>query len=111
MQSERKAKMPLRKDWDDLNKNGNLGDFCFFDGSDGVTYIAFRYPHQDSKSYPPEYMETYRGEISHVPVTTGEKQEKYWLWDGNREAPTISPSINIVGQWHGFIRNGYLETV
>lgn len=29
-----------------------------------------------------------------------------WDWDGNREAPTFSPSINCQGCWHGYIRNG-----
>lgn len=31
-----------------------------------------------------------------------------WEWDGNREAPTISPSVNCenVCGWHGWIRNG-----
>ncbi len=40
-----------------------------------------------------------------------------WAWDGNKESPTITPSINCVthdedGQptgccgWHGFITNG-----
>ena len=29
-----------------------------------------------------------------------------WEWDGNRENPTFSPSINCGGCWHGFIRNG-----
>ena len=101
--------MPLCKDWDDLNTNGQLGDWCFFEGSDRNTYIAFRYPHPDTKNYPPEYLETYRGEMSHVPVSTGEKQASCWLWDGNRESPTISPSIHIIGSWHGYIRNGKLE--
>lgn len=103
--------MALRNDWDDLNENGVLGDWCFFEGSDGATYIAFRYPHADAKHFLPEYLESYRGELGHVPITTGEKQARYWLWDGNREAPTLSPSIDIVGEWHGFIRNGKLETV
>lgn len=102
--------MALRKDWDDLNTNGRLGDWCFFEGNENDTYIAFRYPHPDVTNSLPEILETYRGEISHIPVTTGEKQPKYWLWDGNREAPTISPSINIIGMWHGYIRNGKLET-
>lgn len=30
----------------------------------------------------------------------------HWTWDGNREAPTFSPSINCSGCWHGYIRNG-----
>lgn len=29
-----------------------------------------------------------------------------WDWDGNREAPTFTPSINCTGCWHGFIENG-----
>ena len=31
-----------------------------------------------------------------------------WDWDGNREAPTFSPSINCEAHcgWHGYIRNG-----
>jgi hypothetical protein len=29
-----------------------------------------------------------------------------WEWDGNRERPTFSPSINCNRCWHGYIRNG-----
>lgn len=32
-----------------------------------------------------------------------------WVWDGNRDAPTFSPSINCLscpGKWHGYIENG-----
>ncbi len=29
-----------------------------------------------------------------------------WDWDGNREAPTFSPSINCGSCWHGYIRKG-----
>jgi hypothetical protein len=29
-----------------------------------------------------------------------------WSWDGNREAPTFTPSINCGGCWHGYLRNG-----
>jgi hypothetical protein len=32
-----------------------------------------------------------------------------WDWDGNRENPTVSPSINCCNGgcgWHGFINNG-----
>ena len=31
-----------------------------------------------------------------------------WDWDGNRDAPTFSPSIDCSGHcgWHGYIRNG-----
>lgn len=29
-----------------------------------------------------------------------------WVWDGNRESPTFSPSIDCKGCWHGYIRAG-----
>lgn len=29
-----------------------------------------------------------------------------WDWDGNRERPTFSPSINCGSCWHGYIKNG-----
>jgi hypothetical protein len=33
-----------------------------------------------------------------------------WQWDGNREKPTITPSIwyHTTPDWHGFVRNGEL---
>lgn len=33
-----------------------------------------------------------------------------WEWDGNREAPTFSPSIDCKGCWHGYIRAGRCVT-
>lgn len=37
----------------------------------------------------------------------GLKPEKAtWIWDGNREAPTFSPSIDCKGCSHGYIENG-----
>lgn len=32
-----------------------------------------------------------------------------WSWDKNAESPTFSPSVNIVGICHYFIRNGNIE--
>lgn len=32
-----------------------------------------------------------------------------WRWDGNAEAPTFSPSVNIVGQCHYFITSGQIQ--
>jgi hypothetical protein len=30
-----------------------------------------------------------------------------WNWDGNRDAPTFSPSVNCgICGWHGYIENG-----
>lgn len=33
-----------------------------------------------------------------------------WAWDGNEDAPTLSPSIHNIGHWHGFLRNGRFES-
>jgi len=39
-----------------------------------------------------------------------------WAWDGNRECPTIAPSVlfqpdcNGGGHWHGFLRAGIWES-
>jgi len=37
-----------------------------------------------------------------------------WLWDGNKENPTLSPSLllykdNHQEHWHGYLRNGVFE--
>jgi hypothetical protein len=29
-----------------------------------------------------------------------------WHWDGNRDKPTLSPSVHHVGHWHGYLRAG-----
>jgi hypothetical protein len=49
-------------------------------------------------------------------VSFRSERRPVWQWDGNREAPTLTPSINIlqmneagkqVGEhWHGWLRNG-----
>lgn len=32
-----------------------------------------------------------------------------WRWNGSRTEPTLDPSVNHVGHWHGWLRNGYWE--
>lgn len=29
-----------------------------------------------------------------------------WEWDGNKEAPTLTPSVHHVGHWHGYLTAG-----
>ena len=36
---------------------------------------------------------------------------RVWGWDGNEDHPTITPSINAVGQWHGWLKAGKLISV
>ncbi|HWA07934.1 MAG TPA: DUF6527 family protein [Opitutaceae bacterium] len=35
---------------------------------------------------------------------------KVWGWDGNEEKPTLEPSIHTIGHWHGYLRNGRLQS-
>ncbi|MBW4708638.1 hypothetical protein KX928_12670 [Roseobacter sp. YSTF-M11] len=32
-----------------------------------------------------------------------------WNWNGSLSEPTLNPSINHVGHWHGWLRDGYWE--
>ena len=49
--------------------------------------------------------------MNHVIYTDSRAQPNghKWTFDGNHEAPTFNPSINIVGQCHYFIRAGRIE--
>lgn len=55
--------------------------------------------------------------IHTLPVNTKEEIGKpVWTWDGNREAPTLSPSIlthgsenGLYSRCHSFLRNGVFE--
>jgi hypothetical protein len=51
------------------------------------------------------------GSVGCIPVTIGEKVEKAWLWDGNLESPTLTPSIQKCEgcRWHGFLKAGVWE--
>lgn len=47
-----------------------------------------------------------------LPIGLATKPEKVdgratWRWDGNRAAPTLSPSIHHIGHWHGYLRAGF----
>ncbi len=33
-----------------------------------------------------------------------------WSWNGAYDVPTLEPSVNHVGHWHGWLRNGIWES-
>jgi len=43
-----------------------------------------------------------------LPIKVGEKVAEHWQWDGNEDAPTITPSIHVLEHWHGWMKNGEL---
>ncbi len=46
--------------------------------------------------------------VIRLPVVKDVKLPKHWHWDGDREVPTLDPSIHTLGVWHGYIRKGAL---
>lgn len=46
------------------------------------------------------------GRIENVPIANSE--QKGWTWDGNVQAPTLQPSIQIISgcKWHGYLIKG-----
>lgn len=61
------------------------------------------------------------GEVRALGFDTHESRRPRWHWDGNRDAPTLTPSINILqhneaGQqigehWHGYLTAGVFTSV
>lgn len=51
-------------------------------------------------------------DLRSLPVKTGDKEARSWHWDGDRTAPTFTPSIQHVPHkpgacnWHGFMTKG-----
>ena len=90
----------LRKNLDDLDTNGQKGDWCFLNNDE---LIAIRYG------------ESVLAGTTIIPVSENVMPGKpHWQWDGNKEAPTLSPSILVhaaigfTDGWHGFMREGKL---
>ncbi len=94
--------MALRKDLDDLDEHGQKGDWCFLNNDE---LIAIRFGD-----------DCFTG-TTVLPIADNAMPGKpHWQWDGNKEAPTLSPSILVHAShysagWHGFLRAGKLETV
>lgn len=104
----------LRRDLSDLEENGTVGDWCIFDTPIGPhMFLLFPIREEDAKlgDWWPFSKSAKQGDIVSLPLCQGTKDPNRWLWDGNKEAPTLSPSINVIGRWHGFLRAGKIETV
>lgn len=44
------------------------------------------------------------------PVVSQNVSMSSWQWDGNEEKPTLHPSVHLPGRWHGWFRNGRMES-
>ena len=48
------------------------------------------------------------GRLGGVQISVDGQRPRVWAWDGNRDVPTLSPSIQHMDdcRWHGWLRNG-----
>lgn len=92
------AALILRKDisdWAELEP----GEFCYRRGDDGRPKWLNFWPH-DSRC-------PLSASISPQRNGTGAT----WTLSGTEEAPTLHPSVNAEGEWHGFLTNGVARHV
>jgi hypothetical protein len=79
------------------------------DAGDGAMYLEFACPVHGvgAKREGGEFDDTVRVKIAPV------GSSHVWQWNGEKdfEKLTLTPSINAVGHWHGFITNGEVTTV
>ena len=92
------AMTPQKDGFDGIN---NLGDFCISeDGARIQLAIPSTRPFlQKEKGWTYIDLRIYA-------AGTPKPEPVAWEWDGNREKPTLSPSIWTHGHWHGWVRNG-----
>ena len=73
----------------------------------GEVFFSFTCPNGNSCGWLPILGRT---KLKHDPQNKN-GGTAHWTWDGNRAAPTFSPSINCKGCWHGYIEAGvYVNT-
>ena len=94
--------------WDEISdaqEQGRVGAFFFSETEDGdQRYLSL-------VVVIPDHGENH-AELASLPLrpATPRNGRASWEWDGNRERPTLSPSLHRPGVWHGYIRAGRLES-
>jgi Family of unknown function (DUF6527) len=105
----------LRKDLLEINdEHIQIGDWCFTD-NDSVIWLVIPV---DPLSGDNGGKTIIRLPIAINGISNYPYDDKHptWDWDGNKEKPTLSPSIRTFGnkgmpdRWHGFLRQGKLIT-
>jgi hypothetical protein len=100
--NNRSAKGIRRKDWADLVDNGQEGDFAWpsSDERDDAGNLVAR--HDWIYIYIPG------SGVCRWGVDRPLENGCQWKWNGNEDAPTLTPSLHLVGTWHGWMTNGEL---
>lgn len=74
------------------------GDFCWGPEAEGIRRLYIRLPGTSTACY--DALKCFRG--------TDRGIKKEWGWDGNKDKPTLTPSILNHGEWHGHLVAGRL---
>lgn len=81
---------------DDVKK---VGDYWINRTDPNRPMILIMLPHDTI----PSYLRLYE-----VASVDGKKDDRWWALSGTDACPTLEPSINAPGIWHGHLRNGVL---
>lgn len=86
----------------DMHCIDTVGEFAWSE-ENGTRYIMLALPRPKPQA-PDDYI------MNYLPVINGANPPggKCWGWDGNKDTPTLTPSIHCIGHWHGWVRNGML---
>ncbi|TPM41530.1 DUF6527 family protein [Mesorhizobium sp. B2-3-4] len=66
------------------------------------------FPDEDGNQYLSYCCPCGCGRLAPLLVGNGFKpaESPSWQWNGSREKPTLTPSINHIGHWHGYLTDG-----
>lgn len=95
----RKAEALAERSWDDdpaVRASVAKGDYEFTQRPNGQRLFWFRCPGQCASVVP----------LLIRPIVEPRGDQHSWEWDGNADAPTMKPSINHGGCWHGWLTDG-----
>lgn len=92
------APIKMRAVEDGFDGIQQLGDFCInAEGTRVQMAIPSKSGHAASRGWA--YVDLPIGTEKPTPGPS-------WKWNGDREKPTLEPSIHTHGHWHGWVRNG-----
>ena len=92
--------MRLRESVDEIEA---VGDFVIDERPSGnVFIIAIPYVFGMPRDGRLRYV------LSEWTIDHKNRFDAQWSWDGNREKPSLTPSLHAVNIWHGWVKEGKL---
>ena len=94
--------MKLVERFEDLKEPG---DYCFRGEHEGLVEMVLVVPVGSPGAWSLYYLLLNRPDGGRDMST---KDQFFFHWDGNRESPTILPSLRYFNDWRGWVRGGQL---